>query len=204
MPLTDIARIDQHERIARALADDGACLVRGFPTDDATDALREDLRRLHARGALRAAGIGRGNAHAHDPGVRGDATLWLDDPACGPAARDYLRALDALRAALDRALFLGIAETEAHYAWYPPGTGYARHRDRFRDSDARVVSVVSYLNADWHDDDGGALRLWRSERHDDVLPRGGTTVCFLSELEHEVLPAGRDRLSIAAWMRRRA
>lgn len=28
------------------------------------------------------------------------------------------------------------------------------------------------------------------------------SLCFLSELEHEVLPAKRERLSIAAWLRR--
>ena len=37
----------------------------------------------------------------------------------------------------------------------------------------------------------------------DVVPDSGSIV-FLSELEHEVLPATRERFSIAAWMRRRA
>jgi SM-20-related protein len=61
---------------------------------------------------------------------------------------------------------------------------------------------VSYLNADWGADDGGALRLWREDgATDDLRPLGGS-VCFLSELEHEVLPARRERLSIAGWMRR--
>jgi SM-20-related protein len=36
----------------------------------------------------------------------------------------------------------------------------------------------------------------------DVAPNGGDSVCFLSELEHQVMPAGRERLSIAGWMTR--
>jgi SM-20-related protein len=134
--------------------------------------------------------------------VRGDATLWLDDARTGDAAAAYLAQLDALRVALNRRLFLGVDEVEAHYALYPPGASYAKHRDRFRDDDARVVSFVTYLNPDWGDEDGGALRLSLDDGDIDIAPRTGS-VCFLSELEHEVLPATRDRLSIAAWMRRR-
>jgi SM-20-related protein len=117
----------------------------------------------------------------------------------------FLERLDTLRVALNRRLFLGLGEVEAHYAAYPPGGGYARHRDRFRDSDARVVSLVTYLNEDWNADDGGALRLYFDEEGCDagveVAPSRGS-VCFLSELEHEVLPARCERMSIAAWFRR--
>ena len=117
------------------------------------------------------------------------------------AARAYLGELDALRVRLDRRLFLGVREVEAHFARYPAGAGYARHRDRFRDDDARVLSLVSYLNPDWGDADGGGLRLYLPDGPVDIAPRTGS-VCFLSALEHEVLPATRPRLSIAAWFRR--
>ena len=95
-------------------------------------------------------------------------------------------------------------EVEAHYAIYPPGTRYGRHRDRFRDDDARVLSCVLYLNDAWTHDDGGALRLYDGDGAIDVLPEGGRLVAFLSaDFEHEVLPARRERLSIAGWFRRR-
>jgi SM-20-related protein len=113
--------------------------------------------------------------------------------------------MDALRVALNRRLLLGMEEFEAHFACYPPGAGYARHRDRFADDDARVLSLVAYLNADWPDDAGGALRLHLPGGIRDIAPRAGTTVLFLSdEIEHEVLPATRERWSIAGWFRRRA
>ena len=134
--------------------------------------------------------------------IRGDSTLWLDDARAGAVAATYLAALDALRVALNRRLFLGLDEVEAHYAAYPAGARYAKHRDRFRDSDLRVVSFVTYLNPDWRDEDGGALRLSLAAGEIDIVPRSGS-VCFLSELEHEVLPATRERNSIAGWMRRR-
>jgi len=114
-----------------------------------------------------------------------------------------------LREQLDRELFLGLRELEAHYALYPPGARYARHRDRFRDDDARVLSAVLYLNDDWNEADGGALRLYFdtgvSTPYRDIAPHAGTLVLFLSaEFDHEVLPATRERLSVAAWFRRAA
>ena len=102
--------------------------------------------------------------------LRGDRTLWLDDPRCGAAAGAFLATLDELRVAANRRLFLGLTEAEAHYARYAPGTGYARHRDRFRDSDARVLSLVAYLNDDWGDHDGGALRLHLADGAVDIAP----------------------------------
>ncbi len=114
-------------------------------------------------------------------------------------------ALDALRVALNATLFLGLVSFEAHYAIYPPGAGYRRHRDRFFDDDARVLSCVLYLNADWTAEQGGALRIYGEDGIErDILPIAGTLVCFRSErFDHEVLPSTRERLSLTGWFKRR-
>ena len=181
-------------------AQDWGVLPAALPSD-AVAALRAEAAAHAAAGRLRPAATGRADDRAF-AGLRGDATLWLDDPGCGPAARALLATLDALREPLNRALLLGLHEVEAHFAHYPPGAGYARHRDRFRSSDARVLSLVLYLNDEWPGDAGGALRLHLPEGAVDVAPLGGTAVAFLSDaVEHEVLPATRDRYSVAAWFR---
>jgi len=189
--------------IARALERSGWCECREFLAPEAVAELARECRTFDAAQRLSPARTGRGAAHA-DRGLRGDRTLWFDASALTTAQSAYWRALDALRTGLNRALLLGLEELEAHYALYPPGAGYARHRDRFRDDDARVLSSVLYLNAGWGAGDGGALRLHLPGGHRDIAPQvGATAVCFRSELEHEVLPAARERLSIAAWFRRR-
>lgn len=203
MPGLARVRVDDPDALAAALHADGACIIAGLPPAQLLEALRDDLARLHGEAALRPAGIGRGASQAHRNDIRGDAMLWLDDARCGAAADTFLAALSTLRAALNQRLFLGLEEVEAHYAVYPAGAGYARHRDRFRDDDARVLSLVSYLNRDWQDADGGALRLHLESGPIDIPPIGGGSVCFLSGIEHEVLPATRGRHSIAAWLRRR-
>ncbi|MEQ1511048.1 MAG: 2OG-Fe(II) oxygenase [Lysobacteraceae bacterium] len=191
--------------LADALRDCGACWIADWPDAALRDALRDDLRRLQSTSDLSPAAVGRRDGRALRNDIRADATCWLDDPRCGEPARTLLAQLDAIRTILNRTLFLGLTDCEAHYAAYPPGGGYARHRDRFRDSDARVVSWVTYLNADWGRDDGGVLHLYPDnaacETIIEVPPVGGS-LCFLSELEHEVLPTRRERLSIAGWFRR--
>lgn len=152
---------------------------------------------------LRPASTGR-DAGARVGGLRGDDTLWLDSPACGAAAGDLLLALDGLREGLNRRLTLGLASVEAHFAHYPVGAGYARHVDGFRKDDARVLSIVIYLNLDWPADAGGALRLHLPEGVHDIAPRQGTLAIFLSAgVEHEVMPAMLPRFSVAAWFRQR-
>ena len=192
------------ERLAEGLRDGDWTTLALPATHPLLLAARDEAADHAAAGRLHAAATGRADGRQF-AGLRGDATLWLDDPACGPAARALLSALDTLRGDLNRRLLLGLDEVEAHFAHYPPGAGYARHRDRFRSDDARVLSLVVYLNADWPDDAGGALRLHLPEGARDIAPRLGTVAIFLSDtVEHEVLPANRARFSVAAWFRRRA
>ncbi len=195
---------DAADRMAALLRERDWAFVDGLLPDALLHRAADEARAHAAAGRLRAAATGRADGRQFT-GLRGDATLWLDDPVCGEPARDLLAALDRLRAGLNRQLLLGLEEVEAHFAHYPPGAGYARHRDRFASDDARVLSLVVYLNEDWPDAAGGALRLHLPEGPVDVVPRLGTVACFLSEaVEHEVLPADRPRLSVAAWFRRRA
>ena len=184
--------------------------VRGYAVErdalprETVAGLRERARSLDRAGALVPAGVGRTGTHARRSDVRGDRIAWLGDAPDDEAEREVLAWLDALRVRCNRELLLGLADLEAHYAIYPPGAGYARHRDRFRDDDARVVSCVLYLNEAWTGGDGGALRIHAPDGAVDVLPEGGALVAFLSaDFEHEVLPARRERLALTGWFRRR-
>jgi SM-20-related protein len=178
-------------------------LIDGLFKPDLLHALLEEACAHEASRALSPAFVGH-KENRTISSLRGDSTLWLDDPRCGAASRIFLDALDGLRKDLNQSLLLGLESVEAHYAVYPPGAAYARHRDRFRDDDARVLSLVCYLNADWPVGAGGELRLHFADGHHDIAPEMGTSVIFLSEeIEHEVLPATQTRYSIAAWFRQR-
>lgn len=200
-----MATVDErfNPAIANALERDGYAECADFLAPVLWHGLAGECRALEAAGALAPAAIGRGATRGQSPTIRGDHTAWLD--GASTAQRALLDTLDAIRLELNQTLLLNLAEVEAHFARYAPGTRYARHRDAFRDDASRVVSCVLYLNADWRAGDGGALRIHLPDGATrDVAPRGGRAVFFLSaEFEHEVLPATRERLSIAAWFRRR-
>ena len=197
------------ESVAEALAERGWAAVSDFLPVATWHELAAEVRAAHASGGLQAAGVGRGERYRLADEVRGDRIQWLDASPASAAQRDALARLDRLRATLNGELQLGLFEFEGHFALYPPGAGYRRHRDQHRSSQARVLSCVVYLNTDWRVEHGGALRLYLDEEgqreHRDVLPEGGKLICFLSErFWHEVLPAARERLSLTGWFRLRS
>jgi SM-20-related protein len=166
--------------------------------------LRECAHARQARGEFAAARIGSRATVQRRSEIRGDFTCWLHEPLY-PSERLLLGRLEQLRLEMNREAFLGLAETELHYAWYPPGAGYARHVDQPQGTAQRRVSLVLYLNVDWDASAGGVLRLYDTDdRFRDIEPIAGRLVCFLAPgREHSVLPTYRDRLSISGWFRAR-
>ena len=193
------------DRICAAIAEEGCAVERDFLTSAVVTALAADARRRDAAGEFRAAGIGRAAERRQNEAIRGDRIAWIDEADGHASMRPWWVALARLRVALNQSLYLGLFSFEGHYAIYPPGAHYERHRDAFHDDARRVLSCVLYLNASWGEADGGALRIYGDKGTRDILPVGGTLVCFLSEgFEHEVLPAGRERLALSGWFRRRS
>jgi len=189
-----------------ALAATGLAIAIDAVRAPLVGALRRAALERDAAGEFRAAAVGRGAGRAKRADVRGDRIRWLEPGDANPAEAALFATLEALRVAVNEALYLGLFDFEGHYALYPPGAGYARHVDRFRDDDARVLTLILYLNEGWSAADGGALRVhFAGGRSRDVTPEGGTMVAFLSDrFPHEVLPASRERLAFTGWFRRRA
>jgi SM-20-related protein len=176
-----------------------------FAAPDEVQALRECADAREARGDFAAARIGSLGKEQRRENIRGDFTCWLREPLLA-GERILLDRLEALRLQLNHDMFLALFELELHYARYPPGAIYARHTDQARGTAQRQISLVLYLNSDWQQSDGGALRIYSAgDRYVDVEPLGGRLVCFLTPgREHEVLPARRERRSISGWFRGRA
>jgi len=191
--------------VSDAIAEYGWCETKDFVPIGQVRALAEELRGQWGAGALKHARVGAGRERRVRGEVRGDHIVWLEPPGATPAQQLCFERFETLRLALNRELQLGLLGFECHFAVYPPGALYRRHLDRFATDDRRTLSCVLYLNEGWSAEDGGALRLHLDHGHRDVAPHGGTLVVFLSErVEHEVLPARRQRLSLTGWFTRRA
>ncbi len=165
--------------------------------------LAAEARQLYQSKQMTRAGIGRGTLLQQNSAIRRDAIHWLQHDSA--AQQQYQHLMEILRQTLNRNLFLGLFELEAHYAVYDAGAFYKKHIDSFKGAANRVVTIVTYLNNDWPDEAGGELVIYVPEGDaviQTVQPRAGTLVVFLSEkIPHEVKITHQQRLSIAGWFR---
>ncbi len=195
------------ERIANGLATTGWYAGESIFAAGLSAQLAERARSLADTHELQSARVGHNVGVQANAQLRNDETRWLAHAPVDASECEAVAIVGALRAHLNEALYLGAQETELHFARYAPGAFYRTHRDRFRDDDARLVSLVFYLNDAWADDTGGELVLYADDDSGTVVtrvqPRAGTMVCFLSDrFPHEVLPAARERYSLTGWLRR--
>ena len=194
--------------IAADIAAGNVSVHENFIAPDLVASLRNQALELWSEGAFDAARVGIGDTKHLAPSVRRDWIHWLDSGELTAEQHEVAQRLEALRVAINQQTFMGLFEWEGHLALYPPGSFYKRHVDVFRNHRSRQVTYILYLNPNWQVGDGGELRVYESgddiTHFDDVQPRGGTLVTFLSEsVYHEVLTSKTDRLTWTGWYRLR-
>lgn len=188
------------EAIADGLAEHGYAVEDQFLSQPEVDAILT-AGGFQTSSGFKKAGIGNKQALQIQEGIRGDYIKWLDRADSPKAVQVYLKRLQELVQYLNQALFLSLKDFEVHMTVYPEGSFYKRHLDQFKKDDHRKLSVILYLNPEWKEEQGGQLRMYLSGRTKDFLPMAGRLVIFRSdEIEHEVLPATRERLSITGWI----
>ncbi|MEZ5471926.1 MAG: 2OG-Fe(II) oxygenase [Marinicella sp.] len=189
-------------RIADDIYSHGYSIQVAALPEDVSGALHAHLEEMNASKYVEA-GIGRGDDFLKNEFVRTDEICWITGSST--AGQKWLDWASRLQRFLNKRLFLGLFSFESHFAHYGPGAYYKRHSDAFRGEANRVLSVVTYLNPAWGHEDGGELVLYKDDEDREgikVVPLYGTLVIFLSEeFPHEVLPAQRDRHSVAGWFR---
>ena len=150
--------------------------------DDLCSDLLAEVQTLDEIGALRRAGIGRGDNLQINKDIRRDQIKWLDNST--RAQQDYLKQMANLQYQLNRGLFLGLFEYESHFALYKTGDFYKKHLDSFRGKANRMVTTVLYLNPHWQPESGGQLVIYNensSQQLVKIVPKMGKMVVFMSE-----------------------
>lgn len=195
------------EAIAENLAYSHFAVMEDVFTAAELELLRQELYEWYDQGDFKAAGIGQKAGFQQNVAVRGDCIRWIDRERTAPNVHFFFDFIDALSNYLNETCYIGIRSQELHFAMYPAGSFYKRHLDAFQHTTERKISVVCYLNENWQPEEGGQLRMYipseeGMEKAIDLLPFGGRLVCFRSDLlEHEVLPATRERLTITGWLK---
>lgn len=194
----------EFERIASQLLDKGLAIEDGLFDDDLLVQLHAEAEQAYISGDFEAAEVGKGVAKQQVAELRNDHVKWLHRNTASSAVETYWLFLDQLRDYLSNYFRIHLERTEIHFAVYPKGSFYTKHKDQFRSGGNRIFSVILYLNPNWTPSDGGELRVY-SEQDDffDIAPILGRLVCFRSDqVLHEVLVSNAPRLSITGWMRR--
>jgi SM-20-related protein len=196
--------VDVERGAGAALLNCGIAVDDGFISEPRVGELIRCAERRRNRGDFMAARVGAEHRSQRREDIRGDRTCWFAEPLF-EEERALLSDLEQLRLDLNRGGYLGLFDLELHYAWYAPGTGYARHVDQPLGRGRRKVSLVLYLNESWTPDSGGELRIFDGDEARDIEPLAGRLVCFLTAgREHAVLPTRRDRLSVSGWFLQRS
>ena len=198
---------EKNLQVVEQLYEKGWAILDHYVTDEFKEELLDEQQDLLRHGQYRHAGVGNGPSLFIKPEIRSDKVIWIDNQQLTPHQNTYWEIMEALRSAINQRCYLGLKSFEAHFAMYPPGSFYVRHLDQFQLVKYRIVTVILYLNEEWLEIDGGALRLYLNddqayEKMVDFLPLGGRLVVFLSgEIPHEVLPTNKERISITGWFK---
>ena len=192
--------------IAESLFSEGWAVADNFISKRMAEELRREIDLLDSQNQLKPAQIGHENTQKLDTERRSDRIYWLQPTACPIVMRRYFHRMEELRLAINREFMIGLFELEAHATVFDPGKHYEKHLDCFQDDDSRLVTAVLYLNKDWKNEDGGALRIYLDADDDtqyrDIQPVAGRLVTFLSnEFYHQVLPTQRRRISLTGCYR---
>lgn len=167
-----------------------------------SEGLQQNILQLQKEELLAAAGIGNDSINDATQKIRSDKIYWLDKSHKNSFEQEFLQLAEEFISHLNSTCYTGINGYEFHYAIYEKGSSYGRHRDQFKNNNNRKYSLISYLNEDWSEEEGGQLWLYQDKVIQRILPHARTAVFFKSdEMEHEVTQASRQRMSISGWLK---
>jgi len=191
------------EILIESFIKDNVGIDNHFISDELSQHLKQNLLQLMNQNKLKEAGTGNNLLVSHDKTVRSDLIYWLDRSHDNEYENDFFDQIDDFIKYLNRSCFAGINGYEFHYSLYEIGSFYQKHLDQFNNNPSRKYSMISYLNDDWHESDGGQLMIYQNYNNKKVSPTQGKTVFFKSnELQHEVLVTQKQRMSITGWLKR--
>ena len=199
-----------YEKIINDLLNQKYSISDFFFSEQETKQLRESIIQQDNNQDFHQAAVGNAQNEQIVKSVRGDKIRWIDESQQTETEEIFFSKINHFIDYLNQTCYMGIDESEFHYAVYPEGTFYQKHIDAFKNDDRRTLSIVLYLNdEEWKDDFGGQLALYLpkddgTEIELNVLPLAGRLAVFDSKtIPHEVKKVNRPRYSITGWLKTR-
>lgn len=132
--------------------------------------------------------------------IRNDSISWLQKDSHSPLIQEYFSFTNNIAKVLNQEFYIGVNDFECHFAQYEAGGFYKPHYDNLHGKNNRAVTVITYLNQNWEEKDGGCLEIILPEKKISIAPLAGSVIVFLSDLIlHEVTTSYKKRQSITGW-----
>lgn len=193
---------EQFDLLIDSYLKDNIGIAPAFLTQKLSTGLQQNILQLQQDDMMTTAGIGNKEIKDASQQMRTDKIYWMDKKHNNTFENEFLQHAEDFIERLNSTCYAGINAYEFHYAVYEAGSFYRRHKDQFKNNDHRKFSLITYLNEDWLDADGGQLQVYRDEVMQQIQPHAQTAVLFKSdETEHEVIKANRSRTSITGWLK---
>jgi SM-20-related protein len=193
---------NQFDLLINSYLDNNIGIAPSFLDPALANGLHQHIVQLQKEDMMMAAGIGNEKVTDKDQKMRADKISWLDKSHDNVFEQQFLSRVEEFIEYLNRTCYTGINSYEFHYAVYEQGSFYKRHKDQFKNDSDRKFSLISYLNEDWLEEDGGQLLVYQNETVQSISPHAQTAVFFKSnEMEHEVAKANRSRMSVTGWLK---
>ena len=167
-----------------------------------SDGLFKNILQLQKDELMSVAGTGNESVRDESQKIRSDKIYWMDRKSSNSFEQEFLQLVEDFIIHLNSTCYTGINGYEFHYAVYGEGSFYKRHKDQFKNNNNRKYSLINYLNENWLEEDGGQLMVYQNEGIQKILPQSQKAVFFKSDqMEHEVMKANRQRMSITGWLK---
>lgn len=190
------------EDLIATYIDNKVGICEHFLSTELANNLKQNLLDLNAKSLLLDAGVGNLDKVTYDGAIRSDSIYWLDKKHNNAFENEFFVQIETFIAYLNSSCYAGITGYEFHYSLYEKGDFYLKHLDQFKNNPSRKYSMISYLNANWEESDGGELLIHQLNNNQKISPTQGKTVFFKSdELVHEVLVTQNTRMSITGWLK---
>jgi SM-20-related protein len=192
-----------HDQLIDSFLENNIGIDTDFLSENLSNGLQENIKHLQADDLMTFAGVGNETIMDTKQQMRGDKIYWMDKSHDNTFEQQFLSQVESFIERLNSTCYTGINGYEFHYAVYGQGAGYKRHKDQFKNDSNRKYSLINYLNNNWLEADGGQLLVYQNEVAQKIQPQSQTAVFFKSdEMEHEVVKANRNRMSITGWLKR--
>lgn len=193
---------DQFDLLIDSYLEKNVGIATNFLNAHLSKGLQENIIQLQQDELMTGAGIGNDTIRDGSQKIRGDKIYWMDKAHPNVFEKEFLMHVESFIEHLNRTCYTGINDYEFHYAVYEEGSFYKRHKDQFRNDNNRKFSLISYLNENWLETDGGQLLVYHDDAIQKISPNSQKAVFFKSDkMEHEVTTATRSRMSVTGWLK---